>query len=276
MTGTIRREERCDPGTGKEIMFESQQAAGGKPSPRFAIFTDFDGTLVELAETPDGIDVPDDLASEMIGAAEKVGGALAVISGRELADLERYLPPGIAVAGSHGNERRRADGTRIEADTAHGERAAAIAVQLKDTVEQHPVLLLERKAASVALHYRQAPELADTCRAAMTAALDAVPGFELLEGKMVIEARPAATGKADAIRAFMEEAPFAGRLPVFLGDDTTDEDGFRAAQELGGVGIKIGEGQTLARIRTPDVASARAIIVGLAQRAADMETSQNI
>ena len=256
-------------------MLESQQAAGGQPTPRFAIFTDFDGTLVDLAETPDAIEVPDELAGEMIEAAELVGGALAVISGRELADLERYLPQGIAVAGGHGTERRRADGSRIEAAPDHADGAAAIAARLHDFVGQHPVLLLELKNASVALHYRQAPELAEACRAAMEAALAAAPSFETLDGKMVIEARPAATGKADAIRAFMEEAPFAGRVPVFLGDDTTDEDGFRAAQELGGVGIKIGDGKTLARIRTPDVASARAIIVGLAKRAAETETSKD-
>lgn len=250
-------------------MVDTQAASGGQV-PRFAIFTDFDGTLVELAETPDAILVPEDLASQIIEAARLVDGALAVISGRELADLERYLPEGIAVAGGHGTERRRADGSRISPADGLKEIAAGIASHLQDFVAQHPGLLLEHKNSSVALHYRQAPDLADQCSAAMEAAIAAVPGFEMLAGKMVVEARPAATGKADAIRAFMQEAPFTGRVPVFLGDDVTDEDGFRAAQEMGGVGIKIGEGQTLARVRTPDVESARAIIVGLAKRVAEL------
>lgn len=254
-------------------MFDAQAASGG-PVPRFAIFTDFDGTLVELAETPDGIFVPDELGTQIIEAAQLVDGALAVISGRELADLERYLPNGIAAAGGHGTERRRADGSRIDADSRLQETAAAIAGRLQGFVEQHEGLLMELKTSSVALHYRQAPELAEACRTAMEEALTAAPDFEILDGKMVIEARAAATGKADAIRAFMQEAPFSGRVPVFLGDDVTDEDGFRAAQEMGGVGIKIGDGQTTARIRTPDVESARAIIIGLARRAAELSPEE--
>lgn len=253
-------------------MLETQSAAGETPVGRFAIFTDFDGTLVELAETPEGILVPDDLGGQIIEAAGLVGGALAVISGRELSDLDRYLPKGIAMAGGHGVERRRADGSIIEVTADYSETAIAIASRLQDFVEARPGLLLELKATSVALHYRQAPDLGDAVRAAMAEALDAAADFELLEGKMVVEARPASTSKAVAMRAFMQEDPFAGRVPVFLGDDVTDEDGFRAAQEMGGVGIKIGEGKTLARIRTPDVESARAIIVGLAKRAAELET----
>ena len=250
-------------------MFDAQAASGG-PVPRFAIFTDFDGTLVELAETPDGIFVPAELATEITEAAQLVDGAFAVISGRELADLERYLPSGIAAAGGHGTERRRADGTRTTTDANVQDAAAGIAGRLQDFVNGHAGLLLELKKSSVALHYRQAPDLADDARAAMNEALAAAPDFEVLDGKMVIEARPVSTGKADAIRAFMQEAPFSGRVPVFLGDDVTDEDGFRAAQEMGGVGIKIGDGRTTARIRTPDVESARAIIIGLARRAAEL------
>jgi trehalose 6-phosphate phosphatase len=252
-------------------MFDTQAASGG-PMPRFAIFTDFDGTLVDLADTPDAIAVPDALSTEIVEAARLVDGALAVISGRELADLERYLPSGIAAAGGHGTERRRSDGSRITPAASLNEAAANVASRLREFVDGHPGLLLELKTSSVALHYRRAPDLADACRDAMAEALAAAPDFEMLEGKMVVEARPVALGKADAIRAFMNEAPFIGRVPVFLGDDVTDEDGFRAAQEMGGVGIKIGEGKTAARIRTPDVESARAIIVGLARRAAELDS----
>lgn len=255
-------------------MPETQEAADGALMRRFAIFTDFDGTLVELAETPDAIVVPEELRQELAEAAGYLGGAFAIISGRDLSDLELYLPDGIAAAGGHGTQRRKADGARIDAAAALAETANAIAKRLEDFVARNPGLLLELKGSAVALHYRRAPALAEQCREAMAKALESAPDFEALEGKMVIEARPAFTGKADAIRAFMQEEPFAGRVPIFLGDDATDEDGFRAAQEMGGVGIKIGDGKTAARMRAPDVANARALIVGLARRAAERDLEE--
>lgn len=250
---------------------DTQEAAGGEAMPRFALFTDFDGTLVELAATPDAIIVPDDLGAEIVAAASRFDGALAVISGRELSDLERYLPAGIAVAGGHGVERRRADGSRIALAEGLEDSAAALAQRLRPFAATHEGLLLELKNSAVALHYRLAPDFADKAREAMMQALAEVPGFDALEGKMVIEARPSVAGKAEAVRAFMQEPPFAGRVPVFIGDDTTDEDGFRAAQEMGGVGVKVGDGETAAKVRTPDVSGARAIIAGLAERAAASE-----
>lgn len=252
---------------------DTQQAAGGEAMPRFALFTDFDGTLVELAPTPDAIVVPDTLGAEIVAAANRFDGAFAVISGRELSDLERYLPAGIAAAGGHGVERRRADGSRIALAEGLEEGAAALAQRLRPFAATHEGLLLELKNSAVALHYRLAPELADKAREAMAQAIEQVPGFEALDGKMVIEARPAAAGKAEAVRAFMQEPPFLGRVPVFIGDDTTDEDGFKAAQDMGGVGVKVGEGATAAKVRTPDVAGALAIIIGLAERAAAAEVS---
>ena len=237
--------------------------------PRFAIFTDFDGTLVELAETPDAITVPDDLGAEITAAARCVDGALAIVSGRALDDLERYLPAQIAVAGGHGSERRRADGTRVAPPPDLVAEAAAVADRLRPFADAHEALILETKASSVALHFRKAPELEVDSRIALLEALAAAPHLELLDGKMVVEARPAAAGKGEAVRAFMLEPPFVGRVPVFLGDDDTDEDGFRVAQSMGGVGIKIGEGQTTAKLRAPDVDTARAIIVGLARRVAE-------
>lgn len=240
----------------------------GSAVPRFAIFTDFDGTLVELAETPDAIAVPDELAAEIKEAARCVDGALAVVSGRGLEDLERYLPPEIAVAGGHGSERRLPDGRQIGPDPELAAEAAAIAERVRPFVETDKRLILETKGSSVALHFRRAPELEVESRIALLQALTASPGFEMLDGKMVVEARPLAIGKGEAVRAFMREEPFAGRVPVFFGDDATDEEGFRAAQEMGGVGVKIGGGETTAKLRTPDVSTARALISGLAQRVA--------
>lgn len=245
------------------------------PDPRFedasalaspiAIFTDFDGTLVDLAPTPDAISVPETLADELIQAASDLDGAIAVISGRAIADLDKYIPPkSVALAGSHGAERRRTDGSEVAIAVDRSVEAIERAARLQELVGGHPGLLLETKPGAVALHYRGAPELEALCRAAMEEAFADALGFSLLRGKMVIEARPSDLGKGEAIKAFAAEPPFRGRVPIFLGDDATDEDGFVAAQALGGVGIKVGPGETAARMRTPDAANARALIRELA------------
>ena len=237
--------------------------------PQLAIFTDFDGTLVELAETPDNIDVPHNLAAELERAARELDSAFAVITGREIADIDRFLSPlHLPIAGAHGTQRRRADGFVETADPATMLGAEEIAHAIEPLVTAHPGLLMETKEGAVALHYRQAPELEETARHAMEEALQHVSDFTLISGKMVFEARPSGVNKGDALRAFMREEPFLGRTPIFIGDDTTDEDAFIAAQELGGVGIKLGEGDTAARMRIANVASVHALIKGLSDIAA--------
>lgn len=248
-------------------MLEGSQAGADPSAPRLALFTDFDGTLVDLAETPDGISVPEGLTEELDAAAERFGHALAVVTGRRIADIDLYLgEPSFAVAGSHGAERRRADGSLVipTEDVLAG--AEAIAERLQPFVEAHDGLLLEVKDAAVALHFRQAPELEEASADAIRGAASEVGGFSVIAGKLVFEARPSGIDKGEAIRAFMQEAPFLGRLPIFIGDDLTDEDGFRAVQDLGGVGIKLGPGDTTARLRIADVAAAHALIRGLAER----------
>ena len=244
--------------------------------PQLAIFTDFDGTLVELAETPDGVEVPQTLAAELERAARELDSALAVITGRQIADIDRFLAPlHLPVAGAHGTQRRRADGFVETVDPAAMQGAEEIAHAIEPLVQAHPRLIMEAKEGAVALHFRQAPELEDTVRSAMDEALHHVVDFTLVPGKMVFEARPSGTNKGDALRAFMREEPFLGRTPIFIGDDTTDEDAFIAAQELGGVGIKLGEGETAARMRIADVASVHALIKGLGDIAArDRELAQ--
>jgi trehalose 6-phosphate phosphatase len=135
-------------------------------------------------------------------------------------------------------------------------------------VAANPGLVMEAKEGAVALHYRLAPELEETARNAMEEALHNVTDFTLVPGKMVFEARPSGVNKGEALRAFMREEPFLGRTPIFIGDDITDEDAFIAAQELGGVGIKLGEGDTAARMRIANVASVHALIKGLGDIAA--------
>jgi trehalose 6-phosphate phosphatase len=248
-------------------MFEATSAGGPVVLPPLAIFTDFDGTLVDLAEAPDAIEVPPELIAEIEDAARRLDGAVAIITGRALDDLDNYLPASIPAAGGHGIERRRADGSRIGASAEQKEAAREIASRLQAFAEDKPGLIVEPKTASVALHYRLAPNLRGFCLDAMGEALRQAGDFMMLEGKMVLEARPASAGKGAALRAFMHEPPFRGRVPVFFGDDTTDEEGFAAARELGGVGVKVGDGETVAQVRAESVEAARAILQRLAAAA---------
>lgn len=238
-------------------------------APQLAIFTDFDGTLVELAETPDEIEVPEALPGQLERAIRELDSAFAVLTGREIADIDKYLAPlHLPIAGAHGTQRRRADGSVETVDPANVLGAEEISHAVSPLVVAHPELLLETKEGAVALHYRQAPELETAVRIAMEEAIHGVADFTLVEGKMVIEARPRGISKGTALRAFMQEEPFVGRTPIVIGDDTTDEDAFIAAQELGGVGIKLGEGDTAARMRIANVASVHALIQGLGEIAA--------
>lgn len=237
--------------------------------PKFAIFTDFDGTLVEIAETPDSVDVPVALPDQIERALRELDSAFAVITGREIIDIDKFLSPLVLpVAGAHGSQRRKADGSLETLPPEIITGADAIAENLEPLLEANPDLIIERKDGAVALHYRQAPELERACQIAMEEAVHADSRFELVPGKMVIEARPRGLSKGTALRAFMQEAPFAGRTPIFIGDDTTDEDAFIAAQELGGIGIKLGAGKTAAKMRIANIASVHALIQGLGEIAA--------
>lgn len=253
----------------------SQIETVSRAVPQLAIFTDFDGTLVELAETPDAIEVADTLLEELRHAMRELDSAFAVLTGREIADIDKYLAPlHLPVAGAHGTQRRRADGVLEAIDPATIRGAEAIAQSVQPLILANPDLLLEKKEGAVALHYRQAPELEAAVRSAMEEAVRDTAGFGLVPGKMVLEARPLGVSKGEALRAFMREEPFIGRTPIFIGDDVTDEDGFIAAQDLGGVGIKLGDGETAARMRIPNVASVHALIRGLGDIAArDRETA---
>lgn len=245
-----------------------QIAYSGGAVPRLAVFTDFDGTLVEIAETPDTIDVPSELTERLDRALHDFDNAFAVLTGREIADIDRYLSPlQLAIAGAHGAQRRRADGTFEEMDDALIAGANAIADNLQSLAIANPGLLVEAKDGAVALHFRQAPEMENVVHLAMQEALVEHPQFTLVPGKMVLEARPVGFDKGAALRAFMQEEPFAGRTPIFIGDDRTDEDAFLAAQELGGIGIKLGTGETVARMRIADVASVHALLQGLGDMA---------
>lgn len=218
--------------------------------PGLVVFADFDGTLVAIAERPEDVVVPPGLVASLAGLARRLQGALAIVTGRPIDAIDRFLAPGrFAVAGGHGTERRRADGSMLMPDSALQAASARIGARLLPLAQSDPRLALEIKIAAVALHFRQAPELEAACRAAMEAALRDEPLFTVVAGKMVFEARPASASKGTAVTAFLAEPPFAGRVPLFIGDDRTDEDGFAVVQERGGLGIKVGTGETIARRR---------------------------
>ena len=218
-----------------------------------ALFLDFDGTLVDIADQPHEVAVPHGLVQTLSMLHDDLGGAVAVISGRPIAQVDDFLRPlQLAAAGVHGAERRSASGemTLIPAPPLDVVEQAA-----RQLAAGHAGLLVENKRGSLALHYRQAPELEALCLSTMQAAVEQSPGVTLLQGKMVVEAKPSGATKGGAIEAFLREPPFAGRTPLFVGDDITDEVGFSSVQRLGGLGVKVGEGPTVAwqRIATPQL-----------------------
>ncbi|MFS2036878.1 trehalose-phosphatase [Polaromonas sp. CT11-55] len=219
---------------------------------RTALFLDFDGTLADLAPEPDAVQLVSGVIPALLRLSGQLGGALAIVSGRRLADLDGFLAPlQLPLASEHGAQRRDAQGRVLSlAEPDLGELARSVA----EFAAQHDGLRVEIKQAAVALHYRHAPELESMCLRLMREAADRAPGVELLHGKYVFEVKPANVSKGSAIKAFMGEAPFTGRLPLFAGDDTTDEAGFAAVQSLGGEGIKVGEGASVAhhRCASPD------------------------
>jgi trehalose 6-phosphate phosphatase len=221
-----------------------------------ALFLDFDGTLVELAETPGSIRVPEGLAPLLERLRQRLGGRIAIVSGRSIADLDRHLSTsGIAFSGSHGLELRLADGTGLPLSVPIGLE------DVNDRVRRFAAdvtgLIAEEKPAGIALHYRRAPAVEERAVRFMEN-LAARYGFTVQRGSMVIELRPIGATKADALRAFMTEPRFTGARPWFVGDDLTDEHGFAAAAELGGAGILVGPPrETAARFRLPSTAAVR-------------------
>lgn len=215
-----------------------------------ALFLDFDGVLAEIADTPDGAKALEGVPEVLMGLRDRLDGAIAVVSGRMLDDVTaRIAPAVIAGSGSHGVERRRPNGEVVPPDDAIRQMARHIRDVLAARFKDVSGIIVEQKDWSSALHYRGAMDQYENCVIAMKEVVANAPGWEVSEGKMVVEARVAGTSKADPVKLFMAEEPFKGRIPVFVGDDITDEDGMRAAAELGGYGIRVGDGETGAKYR---------------------------
>ncbi len=232
----------------------------------WALFLDIDGTLLELADRPDAVRFDKPLRRLLKEIATATGGALALISGRSVADIDALLAPlALPVAGQHGIERRNAQG-RLErhVPTAQGLRSAAL--RIGGFASQRPGLLFEDKEHSLALHFRQAPQFTAAVGEEMRAALDTLgPEFTLQEGKMVCEIKHSGRNKGLAIAEFMAEAPFRGRTPVFIGDDLTDEHGFDVVNQFGGHSIKVGDGPSAAPWRLRDTAAVRNWLAALVE-----------
>ena len=230
----------------------------------WALFLDFDGTLIELAATPDAVVVPPGLREVLAACADAFDGAVAIVSGRPISTLDALLDPlRLPAAGLHGLELRLPDGTVEE--TAH--RTAGLAglrARFHSLVREDARLVVEDKGSSVALHFRRAPERERELRELVAGAATPRDGYQVMHGKKVLEIRPTGVDKGTAIDRLLGAPPFAGRRPVFAGDDITDEDGFAAVNGCGGISIKVGTGETRAAYRVPDVTALRGWLAAVA------------
>ncbi|MGA7540186.1 MAG: trehalose-phosphatase [Steroidobacteraceae bacterium] len=236
------------------------------------LFLDVDGTLLEIAAGPQAVLVPDELRERLRALQLASGGAVALVSGRAIADLDAlFAPLTLPSAGLHGFERRGASG-------AYGRRPLPSAAALEcarqamlHLAQRHAGLLLEDKKFALALHYRAAPRLEDTVvREMEEVAARVASDLELQRGKMVVELRPAGATKAHAVAAFLEEAPFAGRVPVFVGDDLTDEPAFELVNRLQGISVIVSATRaSAARTRLGDVSAVRGWLAQLQVAPAD-------
>jgi len=209
------------------------------PFRRAALMLDMDGTLIDIAPTPDAVIVPSGLPDAVAALRDALGGALAIVTGRPIETVDRLFgdAPG-AVAGEHGGAVRRRPGDPVERPDLPSPPASWL--QAAETLAgSFPGALLERKARGFALHYRLAPEAGPVFHAALSALLEGDSGFHLHPAHRLWEVRPLGADKGGAVVALMQRPPFSGRLPVFIGDDVTDEDGMREARKLGGAGYRV-------------------------------------
>ncbi|MCO6390789.1 trehalose-phosphatase [Aliihoeflea aestuarii] len=227
------------------------------PVEQLAIFLDFDGTLADIVDHPDDVHLPGEMIEALDMLAKRTSGALAIVTGRPIEQIDRLLSPLVLpVAGVHGMARRAFDGKLHTAD--HDPSVfAEVQARMTHLHTEHADTMIEIKPGSIAFHYRRRPDLSETVAELVHEALGDLDGIDILHGKMVVEVKTGHANKGSAIRAFMEEPPFADRVAVFAGDDVTDEFGFQAVAEIGGVAIKIGSGETRAKLRTDTPAEFR-------------------
>ncbi|MQA64684.1 MAG: trehalose-phosphatase [Alphaproteobacteria bacterium] len=227
------------------------------PDALWAFFLDVDGTLGDIAPTPSAVVIADHVPDTLTRLAALSGGAVALVSGRTITEVDRlFAPLHLPVAGLHGLERRNA-ADRISRPVTNPAPLESTRHALQDFASAHPGTLVEDKGISIALHFRGAAGAEKEAEGLVTALLARHgAALELQRGKMVLELRPRGADKGTAIRAFMAEPPFAGRIPVFVGDDVTDEAGFATINDLDGISIRVGDGtDTCARYVGASVAA---------------------
>lgn len=230
----------------------------------WALFLDIDGTLLDLATTPQAVRVSPGLPAQLAALARGLGGALALVSGRPLSDIDRLFPGRFNAAGTHGAQWRLGE-TATEPGSAIGAALLGMTPLLREETARLPGVLLERKPHALALHYRMAPAREAQVRSlAARVAEQLGPAFRLQAGKLVVEILPATAGKGAAIERFMGHPPYGGRAPVFVGDDRTDEDGFTVVNARGGLSIRVGAGTpTQARFQLDSPGAVRDWLTGL-------------
>jgi trehalose 6-phosphate phosphatase len=227
----------------------------------WALFLDFDGTLVDIVERPDAVVVDPALRPILARLQEQLGGALAIISGRPIAFLdERLAPLTLDAAGLHGLE-HRIGGRLSPCRPEEHPRLRKAVEELHERVAGREGLIVEDKGCSVALHWRLAPDQAEFSRGTALSLAQALGDeYRIQFGKAVAEILPSASGKGRVIDAFLKETPYRGRRPVFVGDDLTDEHGFETVNAHGGISIRIGEGDTVAARRLASPTDLRGVL----------------
>jgi trehalose 6-phosphate phosphatase len=209
------------------------------PFQRAALLLDLDGTLLDIAPRPDAVVVPLDLPDALRTIRRLVGDALAIVTGRPVETVDALLGDAVfAVAGEHGGAIRHAPDQAVERPALPSPPNEWL-VEAERLVAAHPDALLEHKARGFALHYRAAPTAGEPMRAALLRMLAGSSEFELLPAHMLWEVRPSGIDKGKAVLGLMDRVPFRDRLPVFVGDDVTDEDAIAAAMAMGGVGLRV-------------------------------------
>ena len=220
---------------------------------QYAFFFDVDGTLAAIQSRPEAVFIPEQVIAQLQQLSALSQGALALVSGRPIEQLDALAAPWYGpAAGVHGAERRDAEGN-LQRISLPVEVEQSLRAELQNAMASWPGTQLEVKGMAFALHYRQAMQHEQDVMRLAAQSVKRFPGLALQPGKCVVEIKPAGIDKGAAISDFMQQPPFAGRTPVFIGDDLTDEKGFLAVNARQGVSIKVGEGSTQAHYRLHDV-----------------------
>ncbi|HEY1506867.1 MAG TPA: trehalose-phosphatase [Stellaceae bacterium] len=229
-------------------------------APNAALFLDVDGTLIEFVPRPEDARVPPELLATIVALRRSLNGALAVVSGRKLADIDRLFAPVIlAAGGQHGAEARLSVDGAAQTYVSPEIALAEVLEHVEPFLGAHPFIRLERKGLSTAFHYRDEIEAGPPLRAVLAQAVaPRADALDLLDSHLCYDIRARDANKGKAVDRLMAVAPFAGRVPVYIGDDWTDEDGFKAALAGKGRAIRVGAPrETLATETLSDPAALR-------------------